>query len=270
PGSASVNVNGHRVARVYDDSKLSSSPSPVHRTPVVNGHGHPVKLDTSESSLRVTSAERKSFHPKAESGYVSRSVSRSPVTPSQTQLPQPAAPTISPEIAEEMRRLLGSATSAEECRLVVDLFLMKSGFPLNVPAPASAVATAGEEEGGVDAAKKLEDAIAASGAADAEVERGLVALFLGGDDANGLTSSSRCSSSQSRSSAEQHRSSKSPAAAPEPASAPAPATAPERAPEREPKPEAEPERGRGLGPAEELEQQQQQNFRNPSPVSSSH
>ena len=287
PGSANVNVNGHRVARVYDDSKLSSPP-PVHRTPVVNGHRHPVKIDTSESSLRVTSAERKSSHPKAESGYASRSVSRSPVTPSQTQLPQPAAaPTISPEIAEEMRRLLGAATSAEECRLVVDLFLVKSGFPLKEPAPASstAAAAAGEEGGGgggADAAKKLEDAIAASGAADAEVERGLVALFLGGDDANGLTSSSRCSSSQSRprsSSAEQEqeqeqrRSSKSPAPAadPEPAYAPAPATAPERAPERKPEPAPEPEseRGRGLGAAEELEQQQQ-NFRNPSPVSSSH
>ena len=272
-------VNGHRAAQVFDDSKLPASPSPVRRATVVDGHGHPVKLDTStstsEGSLRVMSADRKSFHPKAESGYVSRSASRSPAPA------LPPQPTISPGDADEMRRLLAVATSADECRLVVDLFLVRSGFPLKDPASASAAPGEGGEgeKGAGDVAKKLEDAIATRAAEEAETERGLVALFLGGDDATGLMSS-RCSSSQSRQAESdqpqpQHlhdgsNADGSPAPAPAPSASPAPWPAPASEPEPEPEPERESEPGReGERGPEELEQQQQ-NFRAPSAVSSSH
>ena len=49
-----------------------------------------------------------------------------------------------------MRRILQSATSPEECRLVVDMFLAKNGFPLkDAPVPAAAAAP-----------EKVEDALA--------------------------------------------------------------------------------------------------------------
>ena len=185
-------ANGHRTARILgttsdDTSSIASGPTspPARNKPVVL-NGYPVKLDMSETSLRpraVTSAaspssmvDRKSIHThsKAESGYASRSASRSPVTPSDRlpppPPPAPPAPTLSATDAEDMRRLLGNATSAEECRLVVDLFLAKNGFALAAPAPPpEAVAAPSVEDALVLAAKNIEEA-----------ERGLVALFLGG------------------------------------------------------------------------------------------
>ena len=100
--------------------------------------------------------------------------------------PRPPVPALPLADAEDMRRILQSATSPEECRLVVDMFLAKNGFPLkDAPVPAAAAAAAPE---------KVEDALALAAKGVEEVERGLVALFLGGGglvvDASGAPPSS--------------------------------------------------------------------------------
>lgn len=74
-----------------------------------------------------------------------------------------------------MRRLLNVATSAEECRLLVDMFLVKNGIPLKdpVPVPVPVEATTSKSP--------LEEALTLASKGNDEVERGLVALFLGGE-----------------------------------------------------------------------------------------
>ncbi|KAH9854926.1 hypothetical protein C2E23DRAFT_725457 [Lenzites betulinus] len=169
-----VSLNGHRS--ISRDTDGASPTSPAVRKPAPLS-GHPVKIDTSESSLHpysITSPPsavgRKSpqGHSKAESGYASRSASRSPVTPSEPLPPSaPPAPTIPGKDVDDLRRLMGSATSAAECRLLVDMFLAKNGLaPQDAPeAPAEV---------------SLADALAAATLGTDEIERGLVALFLGG------------------------------------------------------------------------------------------
>ncbi|OSD04445.1 hypothetical protein PYCCODRAFT_1386510, partial [Trametes coccinea BRFM310] len=183
---AKGSVNGHRYSsRDADGGAGPTSPTSVVRKPV-QLNGHPVKIDTSEASLHprsmtspasATERDRKSprSHAKAESGYASRSASRSPVTPSE-RLPPPPPPPPAPAIptsdVEDLRRLMASATSADECRLLVDMFLAKNALlpKTEPPAPVTAKAPAATLEEALDLARRGDD----------EIERGLVALFLGG------------------------------------------------------------------------------------------
>ncbi|KAI0326712.1 hypothetical protein GY45DRAFT_1258466 [Cubamyces sp. BRFM 1775] len=186
-------TNGYRNS---PDSSTPTSPTVVRKPVPLNGH--PVKIDTSEASLHpsrsITSpsstVDRKSprSHSKAESGYASRSASRSPVTPSERlppPPPPPAAPTIPPSEVEDLRRLLGAATSADECRLLVDMFLAKTGL-----APKTAATPAAEPVAKSPAAT-LEDALELARRGDDEIERGLVALFLGGGGGQHVDPSAR-------------------------------------------------------------------------------
>lgn len=82
----------------------------------------------------------------------------------------PAEPVFTAEQAQDLRRLLSVATTADECRLLVDMLLIKSGFPLppaKDEAPASALSPEVEE-----AATKIE-------VFNNDLERSLVGLLLG-------------------------------------------------------------------------------------------
>ncbi|KAI0650830.1 hypothetical protein C8Q79DRAFT_902758 [Trametes meyenii] len=174
-------VNGHRSSTRDPDGASVTSPTTVRKPAQANGH--PVKIDTSEASLHprsITSPssaiDRKSprSHSKAESGYASRSASRSPVTPSENlPTPGPPTPAIPTSDVDDLRRLMGAATNADECRLLVDMFLAKNGLAPKTPAIAEPEAKA-----------SLDDALALATAGNDEVERGLVALFLGGGAAH--------------------------------------------------------------------------------------
>ncbi|KAI0638587.1 hypothetical protein C8Q77DRAFT_441625 [Trametes polyzona] len=183
-------VNGHRSSARDPDggsSITSSTATPRKPTPL---NGHPVKIGTSEASLHPrtitspTTAPRS--HSKAESGYASRSASRSPVTPAEalpsTAQAAAAAPAIPSSDVEDLRRLMGAATSADECRLLVDMFLAKNGLAPKTPAPAGASPTATEGPDGAPLSPtvSLEDALTLATRGNDEIERGLVALFLGG------------------------------------------------------------------------------------------
>ncbi|KAI9057407.1 hypothetical protein FKP32DRAFT_1689223 [Trametes sanguinea] len=168
-------VNGHRYSSRDPDGGMGpTSPGSVVRKPV-QPNGHPVKIDTSEASLHprsitspasATERDRKSprSHAKAESGYASRSASRSPVTPSE-RLPPPPTPPSAPAIptsdVEDLRRLMACATSADECRLLVDMFLAKNALlpKTEPPAPVAAKAPAATLEEALDLARRGDDEI---------------------------------------------------------------------------------------------------------------
>ncbi|KAH9939258.1 uncharacterized protein BXZ73DRAFT_44012 [Epithele typhae] len=178
-------ANGRRAARIIDDSPSvapeATSPVPASRRPAPL-NGFPVKVDTSDvvrtqaacATSPSSAVDRKSIHghSKAESGYASRSTSRSPVTPSEKlPPPPPLPPTLTVTDAEDMRALLARATTADECRLVVDLFLARNGFPFReLPSTAPVEATIAQTEDALVLAARDAD----------DIERGLVALFLGG------------------------------------------------------------------------------------------
>ncbi|KIP10405.1 hypothetical protein PHLGIDRAFT_115528 [Phlebiopsis gigantea 11061_1 CR5-6] len=82
------------------------------------------------------------------------------------------APAFTAEQAQDLRRLLSVATTADECRLLVDMFLIKSGFPLPsakdeevAPAPA--------------ASKEVEQIASKIETFNEDIERSLVFLLLG-------------------------------------------------------------------------------------------
>ncbi|KAI0677637.1 hypothetical protein C8Q78DRAFT_1181142 [Trametes maxima] len=162
-------VNGHRSSARDPDGGSITSPTTVRKPAQANGH--PVKIDTSEASLHprsITSPssaiDRKSprSHSKAESGYASRSASRSPVTPSENlPTPGPPTPAIPTSDVDDLRRLMGAATNADECRLLVDMFLAKNGLAPKTPAVADP-----------EAKTSLDDALALATAGSDEVERG--------------------------------------------------------------------------------------------------
>ncbi|KAI0355400.1 hypothetical protein OH77DRAFT_323425 [Trametes cingulata] len=165
-------VNGHRSSTRDADGTSAPSPTVVKRPVPLNGH--PVKIDTSEASLHPrtvasppSAAERKSprSHSKAESGYASRSASRSPVTPSERLPAAPPAPAIPASDVDDLRRLLGVATNADECRLLVDMFLAKNGLAPKTPAAADPPVPKSP-------AASLDEALALAARGNDEIERG--------------------------------------------------------------------------------------------------
>jgi len=49
----------------------------------------------------------------------------------------PSTPHIPQEVAIDMRHLLANASNADECRVILDMFLARSGIPLSIiPTPA--------------------------------------------------------------------------------------------------------------------------------------
>ena len=82
------------------------------------------------------------------------------------------APAFTAEQAQDLRRLLAVATTADECRLLVDMFLIKSGFPLPSARDAEAAAP-------VAASKAVEQVAAKIETFNEDIERSLVSLLLG-------------------------------------------------------------------------------------------
>lgn len=90
-----------------------------------------------------------------------------------TAVQSPPALTI--DAAQDMRKMLSSASSADECRLLVDMFLVRSGYPvLTGPSKETVASEAELSKAGEDLSKKA--------AENAEMERSLIMHYLGGFD----------------------------------------------------------------------------------------
>jgi hypothetical protein len=88
-------------------------------------------------------------------------------TPKSIDSDQAATMAAFSEHAGDLRRLLAHATNVEECRLIVDMFLAKSGLPVEAVDDAKPCTS-------LDASRPLPSGN------DADLERSLVELFLGG------------------------------------------------------------------------------------------
>jgi len=78
----------------------------------------------------------------------------------------PSTPHIPQEVAIDMRHLLANASNADECRVILDMFLARSGIPLSIiPTP-----TVSDKVESVDGASTDEG--------DVTLEHTLVGMFL--------------------------------------------------------------------------------------------
>lgn len=143
----------------------------------INGHSkhvvleEPLKHTTSPPMNTVVNGNVSAIHDSSQN----RTSRLSPASPTKIQVRKPAPvydgipnnPHVSYEDARDMYRLLSRATSADECRLIFDMFLAKSGIKVesadNHGSPPSA------------AAVQITPA-------DAPLEHSLVELLLGGTD----------------------------------------------------------------------------------------
>ncbi|KAJ7228169.1 hypothetical protein GGX14DRAFT_611536 [Mycena pura] len=147
-GVASVSGNGHSRANGYTkngNAEEETSPRP-------NKLSEPSKRGVPKATVQMTSPPSSAPRQLA-------------VTAS-----APVSPLVVEDQARDMRRLLAKATSADECRLILDMFLAKSGIAPDVPYPSPS---------------SLSDAQATHerdrGPAEAALELALVELFLGGE-----------------------------------------------------------------------------------------
>lgn len=125
-----------------------------------NGQTSP--LITPLSVPRPSSRSRLSSG-KGEDRTSSRTPSegRSPITPTSA-----AGPSIAASDVDDLRRLLSAATTADECRLLMDMFFARNGFPYRTPPPS--------------ASPSLDTTLVELETLNNELECSLVELFLNG------------------------------------------------------------------------------------------
>lgn len=153
-----------------------------------NGHGHGNRNGRTEGSSATSPTRSVHTTPKNDIPIPpptheqpispARTPQASPIIP-QTRKPIPiyvastSKPHISGTDAQDLHRLLSQATNADECRLIFDMFLAKSGIPVEptsydipYPSPSPSVVA------------RMQDT-----PADVALEHSLVELFLGSDQA---------------------------------------------------------------------------------------
>jgi hypothetical protein len=147
-----VNENGHSSNRRVDDSpKIPSARSPhVPATNDILTVHPPVESPTPQARVQKPTAARK---------------------PAPVYVVAPSKPHVSGTDAHDMHRLMSKATTADECRLLYDMFLAKSGiligpadYDIPYPSPSPSVISRAQIT-----------------PADTALEHSLVELLLGGD-----------------------------------------------------------------------------------------
>ncbi|THV08194.1 hypothetical protein K435DRAFT_814695 [Dendrothele bispora CBS 962.96] len=166
-------ANGHATL----STPRSSTPRSVHADPT-----KPTEEQASNSLSPKSVAATESSPAKADvipapprkSSPSTTAVSRKPAPTSATVTgSSSSAVGISVPDAQEMRRLVSKATSAEECRLLMDIFFARAGVPsetadYDVPYPSPSPSDVAEVRSSVDTT----------------LEISLVELFLGGETIN--------------------------------------------------------------------------------------
>ncbi|KAJ7098695.1 hypothetical protein B0H15DRAFT_901252 [Mycena belliarum] len=149
-----------------------------------HGHGHGHARNGDEQALRNASS-RTNLAPgpalaaaeAGKSGPPKAALQPTPLKAATHSTPRKASPAAAPLITEDhardVRRLLARATNADECRLLFEMFLAKSGVALG-PGPGPAAYDAPYPS------PTSADAPAPARDADGTLELALVELFLGG------------------------------------------------------------------------------------------
>ncbi len=122
----SATQNGHSTRGGFDHEHTREHTRPAHDVvekstpPVAKVHNHtPVEKVHNTRRDTIINAPRKAPPPI---------VAEAALPPPPTTPPVPAQPTLTE--AQDMQRLIAKATSAEECRLIVDMFLARAGVPI--------------------------------------------------------------------------------------------------------------------------------------------
>lgn len=111
---------------------------PPRPVPHVNGNGvvdlgkEASAHDAFASPLRSPTIHRKPVPPVSPNAINPHATHHQPTPPPSSPPPapvQPSEPAISHDEARDMQRLIANATTAEECRLIVDMFLTRAGIP---------------------------------------------------------------------------------------------------------------------------------------------
>ncbi|KAJ4472935.1 hypothetical protein C8J55DRAFT_537239 [Lentinula edodes] len=168
------------VAEKLQQSKVSNStPSRENvRSEFDLGDTSPLPKSThttiSEKSAPKTIAEIQPSTVRVSPPAIETSVSERKTLSPDTATPTPgvAASGISIVDAQDMKRLMAKATTAEECRLIMDMFMAKAGIPVeqteyDVPYPSPSSADPPNSR--------------PSSSSDTALEISLVELFLGGE-----------------------------------------------------------------------------------------
>ncbi|KAH6914802.1 hypothetical protein BKA70DRAFT_1257090 [Coprinopsis sp. MPI-PUGE-AT-0042] len=123
-------------------SQAKDIPSP-RIVPYTNGHGvvdhgkDASAHDAFVSPVRSPTIHRKPVPPVSPTAINPQAPHHQPSPPPSSPPPasnRPSGPAISHDEARDMQRLIANATTAEECRLIVDMFLTRAGIPRVEPA----------------------------------------------------------------------------------------------------------------------------------------
>ncbi|PPQ66726.1 hypothetical protein CVT26_009527 [Gymnopilus dilepis] len=162
------------------------TPAPTPQTPPTRADVKPVSpASTPNHSVGHGSARNEHAPPAKEILTEARPLvpvrttsASSPVRKPVPAIVPPVTPSISETDVRDMQRLLTSATTADECRLIVDMFMVRNGIPrepkapaVPYPSPSPSVAKHTPSSGG-----------------ELTLENSLVELFLGGSAAPELAS----------------------------------------------------------------------------------
>ncbi|KAL6307196.1 hypothetical protein BKA93DRAFT_118541 [Sparassis latifolia] len=176
---ANGQANGHvestsvRHAEGGRDGTLAMAPvrkiSSKRPLGLLNGHNRSPAAEQEEDNALRTSVLRSASENSPRN-------TQAPPTPVATDIPQDSAvvsqkssPSISTAEVDDFRRLLSSATSVDECRLLVDMFFARNRFPFTSASRAAVSSSVGLPSDG--AYTQLASA--------ADLESSLVELFLG-------------------------------------------------------------------------------------------
>ncbi|KZV65668.1 hypothetical protein PENSPDRAFT_655546 [Peniophora sp. CONT] len=183
----------HKVERRTDAMPSTNIASSVSPASPVSPPPRPERAEriASPPDVILQSAPRKSTSARGgrpDSANSEKRARRQQTIPPPEPSPLPA-PTTSEALAVDMRRMLAKATSADECRLLVDMFMARSGYGMS-PADAASIAAT---------APPIDPERVAQTVAPPALERELVELFLGEGsrvqpvipDSRGLTADAR-------------------------------------------------------------------------------
>ncbi|KAI0065950.1 hypothetical protein BV25DRAFT_1619008 [Artomyces pyxidatus] len=167
-------VNGHDKLEVNGRTTESPSPSRLEGSvsPAPSGE---IRAANRENGYSSTDFVPKPVHrPRASRSRPPSDASSAPGRGSKRSQPPPGLsppppPSIPEDLALEMRRAMAKATNADECRLLVDMYLAKAGIA--PPSPSL-------PDEGDDSSASSHDLLGAP-----PLEHSLVEMFLGDDDA---------------------------------------------------------------------------------------
>lgn len=163
-------TNGY--ARAVDTLTIDAENIGLEQSMRVSPSPRPANVPPKSSTAKADGQEGRPVSPKSAlpspvgpRPFVTKP--RTPTTPTSSAEKSFASPRITASAADDLRQLLALATSADECRLLVDIFLARQGIPYKSPSINSSIS---------------EDVLAKVASHNTTLENIVVEVLLGGGD----------------------------------------------------------------------------------------